>query len=76
MSSIDEAMVVIADDVVVLEAAYKKALAGENGKKIKEDLAFYVYRMSHTPGDSLTTAFKDGERALAVRILTLSGELK
>ncbi|RLA02079.1 MAG: hypothetical protein DRQ42_01585 [Gammaproteobacteria bacterium] len=69
-------MVNVANDDIVLEAVYKRALAGENGKKIKEDLGFYAYRMSHTPGDSLTTAFKDGERALAIRILQLSGELK
>jgi len=56
---------------VVLEAAYKKALSGESGMKIKEDLAFYVTRVSHTQGDSLTTAFKEGERSMALRILQL-----
>lgn len=56
-------------DPTPLELAYKKALAGENGKKIIADLNYYRNRTSFTEGDSLTTAYKEGERALANYIL-------
>lgn len=58
----------------VIEAAYNRAISGENGEIIKDDLRFYADRISHTAGDTHATAYKEGERALALRILQLSGD--
>ena len=60
----------------LLSTFYTRALGSEDGKKVKEDLFFYIHRMSHTPGDTYATAFKEGERSLALRILQLCGEIK
>jgi hypothetical protein len=64
------------EDDDFLSASYKKALVTTTGKRIVNDLMFYVTRQSHVAGDPTSTAFKEGERALALRILRLSGELE
>lgn len=51
-------------------------MVGDAGKAVKDDLSYYANRLSHTPGDVNTTAFKEGERNLALRILRLCGEIE
>tara|TARA_Y100000590_G_scaffold51204_1_gene53848 strand:+ start:354 stop:575 length:222 start_codon:yes stop_codon:yes gene_type:complete len=43
---------------------------------IKQDLMYYRDRVSHVPEDSHSTAFAEGQRALAVAILTLAERFK
>jgi hypothetical protein len=52
-------------DELVLMGAYKAAL---NNQKIKDDLLYYVNRTSFDTCPQ-TASFKEGERALALRIL-------
>lgn len=60
----------------LLATRYSRALNTDNGEHIKKDLAYYQNRVSHTPGDAITTAFREGERSLALRLLILCGEIK
>lgn len=60
----------------LLETFYKRIMVGDAGKAVKDDLSYYANRLSHTPGDVNTTAFKEGERNLALRILRLCGEIE
>ena len=60
----------------ILESVYSQLLNTDRGERIKEDLMYYVHRQSYTPGDATGTAFKEGERALATRIMQLCGEIK
>ena len=64
------------NDDELLSTFYTRSLGSDTGRKVVEDLKYYVNRVSHTPGDPITTAFKEGERSLALRILQLSGELE
>jgi len=43
---------------------------------IVQDLKYYRDRVSHVPEDSHSTAFAEGQRALAVAILTLRERFK
>lgn len=63
-------------DEDTLASAYSHVLKSDYGKKIVSDLMFYVTRQSHVAGDITSTAFKEGERALALRLLRLGGELE
>jgi len=63
------------DKLKELKQAWTRCLTDTPESEIvKNDLRYYVNTTSHTPGDAYTTAFKDGQRMLAVAILQLVEE--
>ena len=55
-----------------LAAAYHDALLGEAGEIVKADLQKILTRPSFDPTNPHQTAFNEGERSLAARMLRLA----
>lgn len=54
-----------------IKKAYRSALAGPNGKVIREDLEYTANMTCHVPGDPHTSAFNEGKRVMARNFLLL-----
>lgn len=67
-------MVKGATEEEILEGVYKRALSSSDGDEVKADLMYFVHRPSFHDS-AFVTAHREGERALAIRILQLCGEL-
>ncbi len=57
------------------DAAIKRVLNTTDGKHLLQALhEDYVTEQAHVPGDPHETAFRDGQRSVAWRLITLANE--
>lgn len=59
----------------MVEITYRRILGDSKAKHIINDLKFYAFRTNKT-SDALEMAYNEGQRALALRILQLSGDIE